>query len=75
LKAANILLHKSIQGSYGQTAKISDFGMAAVLLDGASHRNTLSTGTVTHTAPEVFLEGRLSPASDVYSFGVMSECN
>lgn len=30
-------------------------------------------GTLSHMAPEVLQEGRLSTAADVYSFGVLSE--
>eukprot|EP00879_Flechtneria_rotunda_P006938 GHRR01007285.1.p1 GENE.GHRR01007285.1~~GHRR01007285.1.p1 ORF type:complete len:862 (+),score=270.91 GHRR01007285.1:709-3294(+) len=71
LKAANVLLQNSIHGSYGQIAKLSDFGLAAVLLEGATHRSTQRTGTITHTAPEVLGSGHLSPAADVYSFGIM----
>lgn len=38
-----MLLQKSVTaGSYGQVAKISDFGLASVLLDGATHRSTAS---------------------------------
>jgi serine/threonine protein kinase len=48
-----------------QVAKISDFGLAAVLLDGATHRSTASMGTITHMAPEVLRSGHISPAADV----------
>jgi serine/threonine protein kinase len=33
----------------------------------------LQVGTLSHMAPEVLQEGRLSTAADVYSFGVLSE--
>eukprot|EP00775_Hariotina_reticulata_P006955 gene6955-7171_t len=71
LKAGNVLLHSATQSAYGQVAKISDFGLAAVLLDGATHRSTASMGTITHCAPEMLRSGHMSPAADVYSFGIM----
>jgi hypothetical protein len=33
-----------------QVAKVSDFGVSAQLLDGATHRSTTSLGTITHMA-------------------------
>jgi serine/threonine protein kinase len=56
-----------------QVSKISDFGLASCLLDGATHRSTQTTGTISHSAPEVLTTGRMSTAADVYSFGIMSE--
>jgi mitogen-activated protein kinase kinase kinase 11 len=73
LKAGNVLLQHSIHGSYGQVAKISDFGLSAVLLNGTTHRSTASLGTITHMAPELLRNGRMSPSADVYSFGILSE--
>lgn len=35
-----------------QVAKVSDFGVSAKLMDGATHRSTTSLGTITHMAPE-----------------------
>ncbi|WIA13591.1 hypothetical protein OEZ85_007157 [Tetradesmus obliquus] len=70
LKAGNVLL-QNVHGSFDQVAKISDFGLAAVLLDGATHRSTASMGTITHMAPEVLRSGHISPAADVYSFAIM----
>lgn len=54
-----------------QIAKVSDFGVSARLLDGATHRSTTSLGTITHMSPEVLRSGRLSKAADVYAFGIM----
>ncbi|KAF6260605.1 hypothetical protein COO60DRAFT_1700220 [Scenedesmus sp. NREL 46B-D3] len=71
LKAGNVLLQSTVQGTYGQVAKISDFGLSATLLDGATHRSTASMGTITHMAPEVLRSGHMSAAADVYSFGIM----
>lgn len=75
LKAGNVLLFNSIHGAYGQISKISDFGLAATLMDGATHRSTASMGTITHMAPEVLRSGHMSAAADVYSFGIMSKCS
>ncbi|WIA08244.1 hypothetical protein OEZ85_007689 [Tetradesmus obliquus] len=71
LKAANVLLKSTIYSSFGHVSKISDFGLASRLLDGATHRSTQTTGTISHSAPEVLTTGRMSPAADVYSFGIM----
>lgn len=73
LKAGNVLLQHSIHGSYGLIAKISDFGLSAALLNGATHRSTASLGTITHMAPELLRNGRMSPSADVYAFGILSE--
>jgi serine/threonine protein kinase len=73
LKAGNVLLQHSIHGSYGQVAKISDFGLSTMLLNGCTHRSTASLGTITAMPPELLRNGRLSPSSDVYSFGILSK--
>eukprot|EP00878_Enallax_costatus_P001012 GHUV01001146.1.p1 GENE.GHUV01001146.1~~GHUV01001146.1.p1 ORF type:complete len:510 (+),score=107.78 GHUV01001146.1:223-1530(+) len=70
LKAGNVLL-QNLHGGGDQVAKISDFGLAAVLVDGATHRSTASMGTITHMAPEVLRSGHVSCAADVYSFAIM----
>ncbi|KAF8067305.1 Bmx [Scenedesmus sp. PABB004] len=71
LKAANVLLKNDINAPHGQSARISDFGLASTLLEGATHRSTATVGTISHTAPEVLTSGRQSPAADVYSYGIM----
>lgn len=73
LKAANVLLVNSIHGSFGQIAKLTDFGLAGVLRDGITHHSTQNLGTVSHCAPEVLAAGHVSPAADVYAFGIMSK--
>lgn len=52
-----MLLQHSIHGSYGQVAKISDFGLSAVLLNGSTHRSTASLGTITHMVRDYELSG------------------
>jgi serine/threonine protein kinase len=73
LKAANVLLVNSVHGSFGQIAKLTDFGLAGVLRNGVTHHTTQHLGTITHCAPEILQDGRLSPAADVYAFGIMSK--
>lgn len=51
MQAANVLLKNTIYGRYGQIAKLSDFGLANILTDGATHRSTGRMGTITHQAP------------------------
>jgi len=46
---ANVLLKNSIHGSYGQVAKVSHFGLANVLMEGATHRRHGAHGN--HHAP------------------------
>lgn len=36
-----------------------------------THLSTMTWGTVTHQAPELLKEHRLTPAGDVYAFGVL----
>lgn len=57
----------------GYVTKVSDFGLARVLDNGASGVNTASMGTVTYMPPELFqLEGcALTKKVDVYAFGVV----
>lgn len=73
LKACNVLL-QNLHGEGDQVAKISDFGLATVLLNGATHRSTASMGTITHMAPEVLRSGHVSCAADVYSFAILCKC-
>jgi serine/threonine protein kinase len=67
LSSNNVLL-SAAENSRGFVAKVSDFGLARV-----SNRelSTQSLGTVSHMAPELLMEGRMTPASDVFSYGVM----
>lgn len=71
LKAANVLLVNSIHGSFGQIAKVTDLGLAGILREGMTHNSTQNLGTISHCAPELLQDGRVSPAADVYAFGVM----
>jgi serine/threonine protein kinase len=53
--------------------KICDLGLSRCMSPEETHCETQNTGTVTHMAPEVLQDGRVSPAADVYSFGILSE--
>lgn len=73
LKTPNVLLATDADAPYGQTAKVTDFGLSRALQIGQTHRSTRTLGTVTHMAPELLRSGKLSAAADVYSFGIMSK--
>ncbi|CAK0866736.1 unnamed protein product [Prorocentrum cordatum] len=73
LTACNVLLvERRCPKQY--VAKITDFGLARVLDNGASKINTATMGTVTYMPPELFqLEGSaLTKKVDVYAFGVIT---
>ncbi|KAJ1434998.1 Serine/threonine-protein kinase, active site [Sesbania bispinosa] len=53
------------------TAKISDFGLAKLLLLNQSRTNTMIRGTKGYVAPEWFKNVPVTVKVDVYSFGVM----
>ncbi|RBY80895.1 hypothetical protein DQ238_07595 [Geodermatophilus sp. TF02-6] len=67
LKPENILVEPSAEGAH---ARITDFGIAVVLLD-AGQRGTALGGTPGYTAPELTRGGRATTASDVFSLGVV----
>ncbi|GLT59380.1 hypothetical protein SLA2020_322010 [Shorea laevis] len=65
IKPQNILLDDSF------TAKISDFGLAKLLINSKSHTLTGIRGTKGYVAPEWFRSTPITAKVDVYSFGVM----
>ncbi|XP_031388290.1 G-type lectin S-receptor-like serine/threonine-protein kinase LECRK2 [Punica granatum] len=65
IKPQNILLDEN----YG--ARISDFGLAKLLLLSQTHTNTAIRGTRGYVAPEWFRNSPITVKVDVYSFGVL----
>ncbi|XP_023739765.2 G-type lectin S-receptor-like serine/threonine-protein kinase LECRK3 [Lactuca sativa] len=65
IKPQNILLDDYFN------AKISDFGLAKLLMMNQSHTNTGIRGTKGYVAPEWFRNTPITVKVDVYSFGVL----
>ncbi|GMH17650.1 hypothetical protein Nepgr_019491 [Nepenthes gracilis] len=65
IKASNVLLDSDFQ------ARVSDFGFAKFIPDGATHVTTRVKGTLGYLAPEYAMLGKASESCDVYSFGIL----
>ncbi|KAL5772196.1 hypothetical protein ACOSQ2_012120 [Xanthoceras sorbifolium] len=65
LKPSNVLLDKDM------VAHVGDFGIAKLLGEGDSMRQTNTLATIGYMAPEYGSEGIVSVTGDVYSFGIL----
>lgn len=65
IKSSNILLDENLE------PRVSDFGLAKLLVDEDCHVTTVVAGTFGYLAPEYLQNGRATAKTDVYSFGVL----
>ncbi|KAI3803216.1 hypothetical protein L1987_31365 [Smallanthus sonchifolius] len=61
LKTSNILLDNNMK------AKVLDFGLSKLAIDGISHVSSIVRGTVGYLDPEYYISNHLTEKSDIYS--------
>src|SRR5210317_411979 len=75
VKPGNVLLSGDLRGNF--TAKLTDFGLAAMLQNNATINNgrggdlTAETGTYRYMAPEVIKHERYQYSADIYSLSTL----
>ncbi|XP_020582177.1 probable LRR receptor-like serine/threonine-protein kinase At1g74360 [Phalaenopsis equestris] len=65
VKASNVMMDGN------GMAKVTDFGLARMMMNGETHVSTMVAGTVGYVAPEYGQTWRATTKGDVYSFGVL----
>ncbi|NQX28853.1 serine/threonine protein kinase [Microbacteriaceae bacterium VKM Ac-2854] len=71
VKPANILISDVGSSGFGQTAKLSDFGVAHVMDGSRLTSDGIVIGTASFVSPEQVAGEPISGASDVYSLGLV----
>ncbi|GBF95008.1 hypothetical protein Rsub_07509 [Raphidocelis subcapitata] len=73
LCGGNVMLASRPSLGPGFAAKVGDYGLCRRAAPGLGSARVSpgNYGTITHVAPELMLDGNLTPAADAYSFGVL----
>ncbi|PRW56437.1 kinase [Chlorella sorokiniana] len=71
VKPQNVLIKTENRDRRGYVCKLADFGLSHLLGEEQTHVQTASWGTVSHAAPELLREGRLTKKADIYSFALL----
>lgn len=71
IKPANILLVKYSNDDRRPRAKLTDFGVAAILEQNRADDDGGTSGTPAYLSPEQAAGGSAGPASDIYSLGLV----
>eukprot|EP00798_Chlamydomonas_sp_ICE-L_P016749 gene16749-23022_t len=72
IKAQNVLIHTDEEVPDATPVyKLADFGLSRIQKQSATEESTHIAGTVTHAAPELLKDCRMTAATDVYAFGIL----